>query len=258
MVKNSIVEISDRFLLCIRMLVVVGCCKQNVINPRRHTQPKDFIFIIIFWARGYEFIFICSTSDNDAVRYILRVVILFHSLFTASLCLSVCVRVIAADALCVCWKAWKVACPGDKWTLISSLYQQRQQKEKNYDLKYTRSSPFEHGLTTHTNTENMPNAWWPRTSFVHHRFLVRFSSPLPLMSRDKILLETWTVIKIGYLFHAFFFSGGKWRCRLWPWLSKKNYIHIFHRSISLRIIWFYNGYERIEMFSSTVYCWMTN
>lgn len=25
-----------------------------------------------------EFIFICSTSDNDAVSYILRVVILFH------------------------------------------------------------------------------------------------------------------------------------------------------------------------------------
>lgn len=84
-----------------------------------------YIFDFIFLFGAYEFIFICSTSDKDGVRF--NVVIFVYFISFSSLC--------ALVNHCSCWIPWKssLVFMCDKWACISSLYHK-------FGLKHVRKS----------------------------------------------------------------------------------------------------------------------
>lgn len=81
------------------------------------------LYFFLFGA--YEFIFICSTSDKDGVRF--NVVIFVYFISFSSLC--------ALVNHCSCWIPWKssLVFMCDKWACISSLYHK-------FGLKHVRKS----------------------------------------------------------------------------------------------------------------------
>lgn len=116
---------------------VFFCAASKMVCNKSGRQRERFLVLLNFY------IFCVGRAGMNLFSFVPRRIMMlcvtfyvlwFPWFFFSFVWFSPCVRV--RSIVCVCWKAWKVACPSDKWALISSLYQKSERKWKNKTMTW--------------------------------------------------------------------------------------------------------------------------